>query len=356
MPLLLPCRCSLAPSSTPAILNRGRGALPCQTTANPPSTSPEPISCNPRSLPLLQPSALLPPSAVVVGAKPLVAWSHLLLYRSPTKVSSGVDAHCPQLASPASTPALSPPNRSHRNRASVALFLLLLRTPQIDSKIYDLVVPPSDGTFAAHSQRLLSNRDPRCSLPAEWSTLLLIPNHGNIILQATLYRRCRFLSRSEDVSLQPSSSPVFYGNLSLSLHPICHTPLPLAVAHHRLSGGRSSSPSPLFHRRSRPLRQRPLPTATSSVNATVSRSPSCSRRTILTPVAASAAAGTPTASRSSTLVSTPSQLLASSVARVDHRETEPVSPLRRWLLHLLLIQPCPFHLKRMATGAHPINP
>ncbi|RZS26266.1 hypothetical protein BHM03_00059588 [Ensete ventricosum] len=121
-------------------------------------------------------------------------------------------------------------------------------------------------------------------------------------------------------------------------------------------------PSPLFHRRSRPLRQRPLPTATSSVNAAVSRSPSCSRRTILTPVAASAAAGTPTASRSSTLVSTPSQLLASSVARADLEKQSRFlhvksndADFRRWLLHLLLIQPCPFHLKRMATGAHAIN-
>ncbi|RWV83413.1 hypothetical protein GW17_00054985 [Ensete ventricosum] len=115
-----------------------------------------------------------------------------------------------------------------------------------------------------------------------------------------------------------------------------------------------------FHRRSRPLCQLPLPTAAFPVNAVVCKSPSCSRRTILTPVAASVVAGTPTASRSSTSVSTPSQLLASSIARADQRETEPISPcqsndadFRRWLLHLLLLQSCPFHLKRITTSAHP---
>ncbi|RZS23262.1 hypothetical protein BHM03_00056162 [Ensete ventricosum] len=48
MPLLLLYRCLLAPSSTPAILNRGRGALPCQTIVNLPSSSSELISYSPR--------------------------------------------------------------------------------------------------------------------------------------------------------------------------------------------------------------------------------------------------------------------------------------------------------------------
>ncbi|RZR99186.1 hypothetical protein BHM03_00028682 [Ensete ventricosum] len=44
-----------------AILNRGRGALPCQTTTNPPSSSPESISCNPHPHPLPLPHLSLPP-------------------------------------------------------------------------------------------------------------------------------------------------------------------------------------------------------------------------------------------------------------------------------------------------------
>ncbi|RWW47899.1 hypothetical protein BHE74_00046076 [Ensete ventricosum] len=46
--LLPPTPITEAPSSAPAILNRGRGALPCQTTVIPPSSSPDLLSCSSR--------------------------------------------------------------------------------------------------------------------------------------------------------------------------------------------------------------------------------------------------------------------------------------------------------------------